>query len=269
MTETLDFKRDRWGRPLIPDAEGKLMKPTPYQRPSSLGKVLSDDTQLSKWLQRQVVWGLAKSRPLQMLASSVRDPNSDRDKLSEIVSRALEAAGSSSGADYGTSVHACVEAMLTGGDLAMFPDDTSKAADVALNLVYDKGFTPMLVEQAVVNDEIGCAGTFDLLCHDQDYQVYIFDLKTSKSTAPRYSALSWAVQLSVYAYAENLYDLETQERVEWEAAPSLEKAYVIHVPSDSIEKASLIKLDIEAGYRAALLANTVKNCRKHKFIDPS
>ena len=69
--------------------------------------------------------------------------------------------------------------------------------------------------------------------------------------------------------AENLYDLETQERREWDAAPSLERAYVIHVPSDNIEKASLIKLDIEAGYRAALLANTVKNCRKHKFIDPS
>ena len=44
---------------------------------------------------------------------------------------------------------------------------------------------------------------------------------------------------------------------------------MIHVPSDDVEKASLIRLDIEAGYRAALLANTVKRCRKHKFIDPA
>lgn len=266
MTVDTDFNRDRWGRPLIP-VEGR-MKPVPYARPSSLGKVLSDDTQLNKWLQRQVVYGLSKTRSLQVLATSVRDPQSDRDKLTEIVNRSLDAAGSSSAADYGTSVHACLEAILLGEDIERFPDEVAEYAWVALNLLHDAGFTPMLSEQAVINDEIQSAGTFDVLAHDSDYQPYIFDLKTSKTTAPQYSALSWAVQLATYAYAESLFDLETFERTEWEAAPSLSVAYVIHVPSDDITKASLIPLDIEAGYRAAKLAVTVRKARKHKFILP-
>lgn len=265
MTD-LDFPRDRWGRPLIPDAEGRLMKPVPYQRPSSLGKVLTDDSALNKWLQRQVIYGMSISRPLQMLATSVKDPNADRNKLNEIASRALEAAGSSNAADYGTSVHACVEAMLTDPDsLSRFPDEVLRSAEVAMTLLHEAGFTPMLSEQAVVNEEIQAAGTFDILAHDSEYQPFIFDLKTSKAGALKYSGLSWAVQLSTYAYAEYLYDIETQTRFEWDAAPSLEVAYVIHVPSDDISQASLVALDIEAGYRAALLANTVKRVRKHKF----
>lgn len=266
MTTLIDFKRDRWGRPLIPDAEGRLMKPLPYQRPSSLGKVLTDDSALTKWLQRQVAYGMSVNPHLQMLASSVTDPNQDRDKLNEIVQRALESAGSSNAADYGTSVHACVQAMLEGGDLDRFTPEVKNYADVALSLVHDAGFTPMLSEQPIVNDDLECAGTFDMLAHDSEYQPFIFDLKTSKSTAPRYSALSWAVQLSVYAYAEWLWDLDAESRFEWDTPPSLEKAYIIHVPSDNIDKASLIRLDIEAGYRAAKLASTVKRARKHTFI---
>ena len=268
MTEVLDFKRDRWGRPLIPDAEGRLLKPVPYQRPSSLGKVLTDDSALTKWLQRQVAYGMSVNPHLSLLASSVKDPTQDRDKLNEIVTRALESAGSSNAADYGTSVHACVQAMLEGDDLDRFTDEVKRYADVALTLVHDAGFTPMLSEQPIVNDELEAAGTFDMLAHDQEYQPFIFDLKTSKASAPRYSALSWAVQLSVYAYAENLWDLDTQTRFEWDTPPSYEVAYIIHVPSDNIDKAALIKLDIEAGYRAAKLASTVKRARKHTFILP-
>jgi hypothetical protein len=263
---TVDFDRDRWGRPLVTDPEGKAMKPLPYQRPSSLGKVLSDDSALTQWKLRQVAYGLGGNPHLQGLLATVRDPQQERDKLNDIVTRALDSAGSNQAADYGTTVHACVNTMLEGGDVERFTAGVREYADKALMLMHDSGFTPLLSEQAVVNDELQAAGTFDLLAHNSQYEVFVFDLKTSKEHAPKYSALSWAVQFACYAYSENLYDLDRWQRIEWDTPPSLTVAYALHVPSDNLDAASIVPVDIEQGYRAALLANTVKKARKHKFI---
>ncbi len=263
-TGLLDFPRDRWGRPLVSDPQGKSMKPLPYQRPSSLGKVLDDDSALTKWKLRQTVYGLSRNPYLQAQAAGAAQDDSAT--LNDIVQRSMDAAGSSNAADYGTSVHACVSAMLNGEDVAHYPADVKQYADRALMLLHEAGFEPLLSEQSVVNDDLQTAGTFDLLVHNRDYQVFIADLKTSKATAPKYSALSWAVQFACYGYSENLYDLDTQTRHEWDTPPSLHVAYALHVPSDNIDKAAIIPVDIEAGYRAALLANTVKQARKHKFI---
>lgn len=259
-----DFNRDRWGRPLIPRGTVTV----PYSRPSSLGKVLTDDTALSKWAQRMVVYGMSKNRSLQTLATSVKSPG-DYKTLTEIASRAIDTAGGSTGTDHGTAVHACIEAILHGDEIEHYPDHVQAAAWRGLELLSDAGFTVMLAEQACVNDALETAGTFDLLCHTKDYQPVIVDTKTSKESAPKYSALSWAVQLACYAYSESLWDFDTQSRRDWQAPPSLEVAYVLHIPSDNLEAASIIPLDIEAGFRAAKLADTVKLVRKHKFIQAS
>lgn len=266
-TETVDFKRDRWGRPLI-EVEG-LMKPLPYTRPSSLGKVLTDDTALSKWAQRMVVFGMANNRNLQLLATTVKNPDQEKSKLTEIVERALDTAGSHDAANYGTGVHACIADMLEGGDYERYPSDVIEYAAAALSLLEDEGYDVELVEQAVVNDELQSAGTFDfLLRHRKTGQHYIGDTKTSKAQALKYSGLSWATQLAVYARAEWLWDQDEQQRHPWGTPPSPEVGIIVHVPSDALDKAKLVYLDLDGGYRAALLSNTVKQARKHKFILP-
>lgn len=265
MTDTIDFNRDRWGRPLIP-VDGQ-MKPLPYSRPSSLGKVLTDDTALSKWMQRQIIYGMANNRQLQILATTIKDPEQDKAKLTEIADRALETAGSSNAADYGTGVHACVAEMLEGGDYTRYPSDVQQYAHRVLELIDEAGYDPILVEQAVVNDEIQSAGTFDfLLQRRRDGQCVIGDTKTSKAHAPKFSGLSWAVQLGVYANAEWLFDLDTQTRYRWDTPPSTDEALIVHVPSDNLDAARLITLDVARGYDAAMLSNTVKRARKHNFI---
>jgi hypothetical protein len=59
-----------------------------------------------------------------------------------------------------------------------------------------------MTERIVVNDEIEVAGTFDLLLTDGQ-ETFVSDLKTGSSV--KYGGLGFAIQLSIYANASNLY----------------------------------------------------------------
>ena len=98
-------KRDRWGRPLIPPADGG--KSIPYTRVSTLAKELDNKEGLMLWKQRMVALGIGKRPDLAEMAA-VTAPD-DKGKLSEIVKAAMAAAESDKAANTGTVLHALTE----------------------------------------------------------------------------------------------------------------------------------------------------------------
>src|SRR6478609_1525093 len=78
-----EIDRDRWGRPLIPQPDGRKL---PYTRASSLGGVLEDQYGLGRWRARQVAWGLSRRADLHLAVQAVRTPDAfgDKDKLDKL-----------------------------------------------------------------------------------------------------------------------------------------------------------------------------------------
>ena len=277
-----DFDRDRYGRPVIPHPT-KVGETVPYSRPSSIGKVLSDNSALQSWGQRLVAFGFIKNPDLYNLAKeTIHDHEQQRDELNMLVADALDAAGANDAASHGTKTHQCLEDTIKANRFGILNPDTvdkyiskipakykgvtRQAAEKAIRLLADNQLTPISSETPCISDRFEAAGTYDLLLHNNiTGEYYIGDLKTSKTTAIRYSGLSWAVQLAIYADATP-YNLTTEQREPRDIDVEQDIAYVIHVPSDDIEKTQLVAVDTFAGATAAGIALRVKKARKYKYL---
>ena len=122
---------------------------------------------------------------------------------------------------------------------------------------------PTLQDQIVLCDEVGAAGSFDRLLWSQASNLYaIGDIKTGSSPDPayalRYSGLSWAIQLAIYAHG-------TPWPGGWDAIPAdpprLDIGVVLYVPRGS-GVCHPITVDLAKGWRAAQLAAQVRTIRK-------
>jgi hypothetical protein len=251
---TMDFNRDRYGRPLI-DVDGK---PTPYTRISSYGQILEDQTGLNRWKLRMVVAGVAQRPDLVALASA--HAHDDR-KLDSLAQQLLDAGGASKAANTGTAIHE-VLAQVDQGSLSLdaVPDSFMQHAVAWQQCIADFGLEviPELVEIPLVNDRYEAAGSSDnFLMRTTDGLLVVVDKKTGKSISSK--PLAYMVQLALYATSME-YKIETGERI---ALPpvDLNIGYIAHLPANS-DTCTMYEVNLRQALDLADLAQKIKQAQK-------
>ena len=261
-----EVRRDRWGRYQVLPPRGD--KPVGYTRATTIAKILDDSSSLMAWNSRMTAIGLGLRPDLVALVATT--PHDDKKTLDSLVKRASEAGGATVRRDLGTAVHGLLERRLKDPSFVA-PDPYQADIEAVLSALADAGlsFVDGMTERIVVNDEIEVAGTFDLLLTDgQD--IFVSDLKTGSSV--KYGGLGFAIQLSIYANASNLYTQgaakDGSEDVR-DPMPNVSKSagIVIHCQPGS-GLAELHWLDLEAGTEALHTALEVRRLRKLTPIHP-
>jgi hypothetical protein len=260
-TVKADYRRDRWGRPLIVPASGGKAKP--YTRASSAAKTIEDTFNLELWARRNVVYGMAKDPSLAArvlaLGGSPHEWDQDAKKQANAIAEAASTvAQAQRSADIGTAVHRMVERINLGEDVDGGPYqadlDAYRAAVDAMGWVID----PRYVECRMVCDELEMAGTCDLIVGSvvTTDALAIADLKTGSTV--EYATLGHAAQLAAYARGD-LYDVtdDSRERLNLNA----NVGFIIHLPAGQ-GRCDVYALDLARGYEAAELANRVRATRK-------
>ena len=187
----------------------------PYSRASGLADYLDQSNEyLWMWKMKGLAVGLGNRPDLVQLAAAEtytcgfpKDEAENRAsgrRLLEIIDRALDTAGISVKADYGTAVHQRTEPGNTG-----FDTDLKEEADVqsCLDLWAERGVSHIGTEVFTANDETMSAGTFDGLDYVPGLGIVFTDKKTSRSAKGAYH-----VQVASYANSD-IYDPETDLRV--------------------------------------------------------
>ena len=246
---------DQWKRYLIVPQKGGA--PVPHTRATTWASTLDDRYGLERWSRRTVALGLARRPDLVAQVAAARDD--ERDTLDGLCEAALEAGGSSTSANLGTALHRFAERVDLGEDVAM-PE--AWAADIGAyrHALTDAGITVEAVEGTCVIDALTIVGTFDRLVRWRDRRL-VMDLKTGQTLD--YSWPSIAVQLALYAHADRLYNIDTGEH---SPMPEVDRTLglVAHVPAGQ-GRCELIAVDLEAGWRGALLARDVRAWRNAPF----
>ena len=252
---------DRWQRPLIllPGAK----KPEPFTRVTTVAKTLSGQEALSEWKARMVAEG-ACLRPdvLAQYAASLPSTPENKALQNGLCESLKEAAAASSGANLGDALHSMTARIDRGEKFRPLPphDVSIKAYQECLQR-HGVQILPEYVEQTVVLPGLKVAGSFDRLIQKAG-RCFIFDLKTGKDLS--YSWTEIAIQLSLYAHAEYLYDWDTQT---CSPMPEVDQkiGLVLWLPAGKAE-ASLHVVDIVAGWEAAQTAMAVRAWRTRKDL---
>lgn len=244
--------RDRWRRPLI---DGR-----PLLSPSTVAKKLDDNSNLIKWIGRNIAVGMSlpTSEDLRELALSHRD---DSKTLNDVAERAKERAGGSSAASRGTALHAVIAEINLGRPMpADLTPATIKSVDAYRRKLDELKLTPVYVEQFVADLELGIGGTFDVVLEDADRVRYMADVKSGAKAWERTYPLPVAIQLSSYAagrrYCPELGDLGPH-------GANLDNALLLSVPIDSAS-CTVDVIDIAKGRTALSLALEVYEVAKWK-----
>jgi hypothetical protein len=253
VTPTPQVERDRYGRPRIklPDS-GRLAY---YTRATTIAGTLDDRYSLEKWLQRQVAIGMGKRPDLVALAATAAVD--DRTTLDNVVAAATDAAAADAKANLGTALHALTEAH----DRGLLTDVPAMfAAELAAYIDATEHLRWLEIEQMVVLDPHSVAGTPDRIgLAGRRRRAQIYDIKTGSID---FSMGSIAVQMAIYAHANNIYvggDRLPMPEID------LTRAVIIHLPVGK-GTCELVEVDIEAGWEAFQLAMAVREWRKRKDL---
>jgi hypothetical protein len=263
-----DFKRDRWGRPLVEPKGGGKAKP--YTRSSSAAKTVEDTFNLELWQRRNIAYGMAQDSSLiaRVLATPGTPAEWDqaaKKQINDICEAAAAVAQAHKAADIGTALHAMIEQVNLGQHVNAGPYEADLAAYRAA--IEQMGWTIQWdhVECRMVCDDLQMAGTCDMLVADPDGNHYVADLKTSASVD--YGGLGWSAQLASYAHSD-LYDPMLNVRLQ---TPDINKAvgYIVHLPAGQ-GVCTIHEVDLVKGYAAAELANLIRKTRNEskKYISP-
>jgi hypothetical protein len=235
--------RDGFGRYRIVDPVDGREKS--YTRATTVAATLDDTFALLKWKQRKALAGFIKRPDLLAKAHMLREH--DKAAYDAIVDEAMEAAGSSVAANFGTACHGILE-WLDAGEECPIPDLLADSI-VAYRKTIDRSgieILPEFIERIVVLNEWRIAGTFDRIVRFFGVN-YIADLKTGATL--EWSWPSIAVQMSLYSRADSIYDPETRTH---SPMPDVDQDWglVIHLPVGG-STCTLYWVDLEAGWEAA------------------
>ena len=250
-------KRDRYGRPLVTPRDGG--KPKAYTRPTTIADTLDDRHNLELWMQRQVLKGSIARPDLHALAATT-DPD-DKSALNKLCGQLRDAAASDAGANMGTAVHAAIEAVNRGRDApVMFAAHVDAYATLlnATGATVDRDH----VEQFVVNETVGAAGTFDMRLQI-DGVWYVADLKTGSTV--EWSARSFAIQLAIYQGHTSIYDWATNTH-DLPLVLDDDRGIIVHLPANDPSAAAAHWIDLAAGREALDRALWVRDWRKRKGL---
>lgn len=244
--------RDQWDRPIIQPRSGG--KPTGYVRVSTMAETLSDSYGLNRWMQGNVVKGLAKRKDLyhqSLIAATQAD-------IYEVVDLAAEAGDEKQRAREGTSMHVLTAMLDEGRELPPhLPDNVRAMLDAYEKAMAD--FETLGTEGFVANDKIKVAGSYDRLLRQRSTGVkYIGDLKTGQNL--KYLALKTCMQVAMYAGSDH-YDLDGHREPH---GADRDRGVLIHLPwVDDADEAEceLRWLDLRVGRQAVLEAIRVREFR--------
>ncbi len=260
------IRRDQWGRYKVLPPEGK--KPVGYARATTVAKALDDTSNLAAWGKRMTALGLAV-RP-DLLAMIQTTDSQDKKALDRLCDSASEAGGATARRDLGTALHKMFEqSCVTPG----YQPPPTYAADItAIHTALREAGLQVVDECSelmVVLDRYQIAGMADLVVERvSDGELFIADLKTGSSVA--YGALGWAIQLAIYANADNIYFQGAEADGSADArAPMVDvnkdQAFIIHCQPQS-GACDLHTLDIGKGFEALETAISVREWRKQKKL---
>ncbi len=260
------IRRDQWGRYKVLPPEGK--KPVGYARATTVAKALDDTSNLAAWGKRMTALGLAV-RP-DLLAMIQTTDTTDKKALDRLCDSASEAGGATARRDLGTALHKMFEqSCVTPG----YQPPPTYAADIqAIHTTLREAGLQVVDECSelmVVLDRYEIAGMADLVVERvSDGELFIADLKTGSSVA--YGALGWAIQLAIYANADNIYLQGPEADGSADArAPMVDvnkdQALIIHCQPES-GACDLHTLDIGKGFEALETAISVREWRKQKKL---
>ncbi|MCM8548808.1 hypothetical protein [Streptomyces sp. STCH 565 A] len=278
--------RDGWGRPIVvPRAGGK---PKGYTRTTTFIDCIEDKSALIDWGKRMVLVGTTK-RPDLVDKARPLDPESpdDKKRLNELAEQATDASGANDKREKGTHLHGLSELVDAGQPLpAGLP--ARDVEDMAAYLMETSPLTVKAVEQFVVVDELGVAGTFDRMAEYDGPGPdgapisgnFIADVKTG---SVEYGGLKMAAQLACYSrgvkYDFARFPVNAQDKAavasfkkrvidmqEAEAAysplPPVNQDWgiIIHLPAGKGE-CTLYWVDLNLGWEAAELALRIRELR--------
>lgn len=249
--------RDRYGRYLLPQPTGKDKG---YTRATTVAKTLSDTYGLTRWQVRMTAQGLTQ-RP--DLFARVASAAGDAKSLDQICELAKEAAAASSGANIGTALHAFTEAVDAGRPVTIpAPWDADVAAYTAALQAAEVAVDPAYIETVLALHSLEVAGTMDRLVTMPDGRSLIADLKTGKDLSYGWGEI--AIQLALYAHADEVYDYATGQ---YEPMPEVDRseALVMHLPAGQA-RCDLYLVDIAAGWEAVEIAMRVRSWRKRRDL---
>jgi hypothetical protein len=260
------IRRDQWGRYKVLPPKGK--KPVGYSRATTIAKALDDTSNLAAWGKRMTALGLAV-RP-DLLAMVQTTDAADKKALDRLCESASEAGGATARRDLGTALHKMFEqSCVTPG----YKPPATYAADItAIHTTLREAGLQVVDECSelmVVIDKHQIAGMADLIVERiSDGELFIADLKTGSSV--QYGALGWAIQLSIYANADNIYiqgaAVDGSEDLR-APMPAVNKAqaFIIHCEPES-GSCDLHTLNIERGFQALECAMEVREWRKARQL---
>ena len=255
-----DPPRDRHGRYLImpPGAD----KTIGYTRATTVAKVLDDTHNLDKWNLRTLAQGLAHRGDL---IAMVATHNDDKKKLDELCVEALAAGLATTGSNIGTALHAATDTYDRTGKKPKLPApyDADLDAYIAACEASKIEMIPHYIERIVVNDKLQIAGTFDRIVRLPTGEMIIADLKTGQDLSWSWGAI--AIQLAIYANADNIYDPHTHFRTELPADLARTQGLIIHLPSGQA-RCDLYLVDLIEGHIALSLATEARAYRKKKGL---
>lgn len=265
MTDIFDSateaKRDRYGRYLLPDPNGKAKKELAWTRATTFARSIADTFGLTQWELRMVAKGISMRRDLYALAASA--DIEDKDKLNQVARDAKEAAAASSGANLGTALHAFTE-QVDRGEQVNPPEPWNRDIDAYRAAMAAEKVTPVAewIERIVVVPELKVAGTLDRIVRLADGRLVIADVKTGKDLS--YSWGEIAVQLALYANATAMWN---RARNVYEPMPAVDKTFaiVMHIPAGKAA-CTLHRVDITAGWEAATLCQQVRLWRARRDL---
>lgn len=260
--------RNGKGQPLIIPVDGGT--PVPYARASNLANALKDTEGLTTWKLGRAATGFANRPDFLDLVRNADSPG----KLNSAVYKALDAGGANDAARRGTRLHKLLEDHDL-GQTSMFTDPADQwVVDAWEQMKTRMGWLvePRYVEAFTVCDELGVAGTPDRIVGGT-----IVDFKFGKNV----DAVSWAVQLAVYAnstlYVVTDADVEQTGEVDRDGQPTWRyrdaakpqrvaidmepdaPGWIAHMPAP--EDACLLELDLFLGWEWALQAVNVRTTR--------
>jgi len=248
--------RDRFGRPVVLG--------TARQRASTFAKVLDTPGGLPAWYGRQTALGLAGSPDLLAEVSTLKA--TDKTRLDQVVSAAMEKSDSFAGRRMGSALHSAADLIDQGESLDNLPESLVTGATVYKEAIRD--LDPVASELFVYSERFDVAGSLDRLFVTPDEETIVGDLKTTTSPdSAKYNAVAWALQVAAYATGKP-YCAE-HGLMEWEdlglEEPSLELATIIHYPQGQ-DYATRYDVDLGNALRAADIAVRVRSLRKYRFL---
>lgn len=139
----------------------------------------------------------------------------------------------------GTNVHAIAEAYATTGSMPEWADSIDGYVKALKLFFEDHRPEPVLIESTVFNEEVGYAGSFDLVCKLDAFPdaLVMLDYKTSKAIYP-----DTAAQLAAYAFAPEYADINSKIH----PMPKCDRAVIVRFASDGTYEVK--EADLQAGW---------------------